>query len=88
MAERRIVAGGRGVVCFSSNYSWLDGLSFTGMRKRVLEGFDAIWIDSMNGDRYRTGKVAPTGAPNPSVFSTTFKSPLSDPPWSPLLGAS
>ena len=33
MAERRIAEKtGRGVVCFISNYSWLDGLSFTGMR--------------------------------------------------------
>ena len=31
MAERRIAEKtGRGVVCFISNYSWLDGLSFTG----------------------------------------------------------
>lgn len=35
MAERRIVERtGRGIVCFISNYSWLDGLSFTGMRER------------------------------------------------------
>ena len=33
MAEHRIVEQtGQGVVCFISNYSWLDGLSFTGMR--------------------------------------------------------
>jgi hypothetical protein len=25
--------GGRGIVCFISNYSWLDGLSFTAMRE-------------------------------------------------------
>ena len=41
MAERRIAGKtGRGVVCFISNYSWLDGLSFTGMRERYLEAFD------------------------------------------------
>ena len=35
MAERRIAEKtGRGVVCFISNYSWLDGLSFTGMAAR------------------------------------------------------
>ena len=40
MAERRIAEKtGRGVVCFISNYSWLDGLSFTGMRERYLEAF-------------------------------------------------
>jgi hypothetical protein len=37
MAERRIVElTGQGVVCFISNYSWLDGLSHTGMRERYL----------------------------------------------------
>ena len=42
MAERRIAEKtGRGVICFISNYSWLDGLSFTGMRERFLEAFDA-----------------------------------------------
>ena len=71
MAERRIVERtGRGVVCFISNYSWLDGLSFTGMRERYLEAFDAVRIDCLNDDKYKTGKVAPDGTPDPSIFST------------------
>ena len=71
MAERRIAEKtGRGVVCFISNYSWLDGLSFTGMRERYLEAFDAIRIDCLNGDKYRTGKTTPDGSPDPSIFST------------------
>ena len=71
MAERRIAEKtGQGVACFISNYSWLDGLSFTGMRERYLEAFDAIRIDCLNGDRYKTGKVAPDGTPDPSIFST------------------
>ena len=71
MAERRIAEKtGRGVVCFISNYSWLDGLSFTGMRERYLEAFDAVRIDCLNGDKYKTGKVAPDGSPDPSIFSS------------------
>ena len=71
MAERRIAQKtGRGVVCFISNYSWLDGLSFTGMRERYLEAFDAIRIDNLNGDKYKTGKTTPDGKPDPSIFST------------------
>ena len=71
MAERRIAEKtGRGVVCFISNYSWLDGLSFTGMRERYMEVFDTIRVDCLNGDKYKTGKVAPDGSPDPSVFST------------------
>lgn len=73
MAERRIVEmTGKGVVCFISNYSWLDGLSFTGMRERFLDVFDRISIDSLNGDKYRTGKLTPDGKPDPSVFSTEW----------------
>ena len=71
MAERRIAEKtGRGVVCFISNYSWLDGLSFTGMRERYLEAFDAIRVDCLNGDKYKTGKTTPDGRPDPSIFST------------------
>ena len=71
MAERRIAEKtGRGVVCFISNYSWLDGLSFTGMRERFLEAFDSIRIDNLNGDKYKTGKTTPDGDPDPSIFST------------------
>ena len=71
MAERRIAEKtGRGIVCFISNYSWLDGLSFTGMRERYLESFDAIRIYCLNGDKYKTGKTTPEGEPDPSIFST------------------
>ena len=71
MAERRIAEKtGRGVVCFISNYSWLDGLSFTGMREHYMEAFDVIRIDCLNGDKYKTGKTTPDGTPDPSIFST------------------
>ena len=73
MAERHIVEGsGRGIVCYISNYSWLDGLSFTAMRERYLDAFDTIWIDNLNGDKYKTGKRTPDGQPDPSVFSTEW----------------
>jgi Type ISP C-terminal specificity domain/N-6 DNA Methylase len=62
--------GGSGIVCFISNYSWLDGLSFTVMRERYLEAFDDIRIDCLNGDKFKTGKTTPDGRPDPSIFST------------------
>ena len=40
------------------------------MRERYLESFDAIRIDCLNGDKYKTGKTTPEGAPDPSIFST------------------
>ena len=71
MAERRIAEiTGKGIVCFISNYSWLDGLSFSGMREHYLDAFDAIRIDCLNGDRFKTGKTTPDGNPDPSIFST------------------
>ncbi len=71
LAERQIAErSGRGVVCLISNYSWLDGLSFTGMRERLMEAFDSLWLDNLNGDKYKTGKLTPEGKPDPSIFST------------------
>ena len=73
MAERKIVEKtGKGIICFISNYSWLDGLSFTGMRERYEDQFDRIWIDCLNGDKYKTGKLTPEGEPDPSIFSTEY----------------
>ncbi|TAM54403.1 MAG: DNA methyltransferase [Acidobacteria bacterium] len=70
MAERKIVDGtGRGVVCFISNYSWLDGLSFTGMREHFLDAFDRIWIDNLHGDRI-ISEYAPDGRTSETVMAT------------------
>ncbi len=75
MAERRIAEKtGRGVVCFISNYSWLDGLSFTGMRERYLEAFDAIRIDNLHGDRI-ISEYAPDGRTSETVFAIRGQSP-------------
>ncbi len=71
LAEKRIgEVGGRGIVCYISNYSWLDGLSHPVMRERLARRFDAIWIDNCNGDKYKTGKRTPNGRPDQSMFTT------------------
>ena len=75
MAERRIAEKtGRGVICFISNYSWLAGLSFTGMRKRYLEAFDAVRIDNLHGDRI-ISEYAPDGRTSETVFALRGQSP-------------
>ncbi len=75
MAERRIVEKtGQGVVCFISNYSWLDGLSFTGMRERYLEAFDAVRIDNLHGDRI-ISEYAPDGRTSETAFAIHGQSP-------------
>ena len=73
LAEKRIAEhGGRGVVSFISNFSYLGDPSFVVARRRFLDGFDAIWLDCMNGDSRETGKLTPDGNPDPSVFSTEW----------------
>jgi predicted helicase len=75
MAERRIVEGtGQGIVCYISNYSWLDGLSFTGMRERYMEVFDRSWIDNLHGDRI-ISEYAPDGRTSETVFAMEGTSP-------------
>lgn len=78
IAERRIVGdsrvhgndGGCGIISFISNNAWLDGLSHVSMRTRYIDTFQSIYIDNLNGDKYRTGKTTPEGKPDPSAFST------------------
>lgn len=75
LAERQIVErSGKGVICYISNYSWLDGLSFTGMRERYLEVFDKIWIDNLHGDRI-ISEYAPDGRTSETVFAVKGTSP-------------
>jgi predicted helicase len=75
MAERRIVEkSGQGIVCFISNYSWLDGLSFTGMREHYLDSFDSIWVDNLHGDRI-ISEYAPDGRTSETVFAVQGTSP-------------
>jgi hypothetical protein len=71
LAERRIAEKtGRGVVCYISNFSYLDDPSFVIMRQRFLGSFQRMWFDCMNGDSRETGKRTPDGKPDPSVFSS------------------
>lgn len=73
LAERRIAEqGGRGVVCFISNSSYIHGDSFVVMREHLLGNFNRIWIDNLNGDSRATGKTTPDGLPDPSAFSTSY----------------
>jgi len=75
VAERCIAERtGRGVVCLITNNSWLDGLSHTGMRERLMDAFHEISIDNLNGDKRRTGKTTPDGKPDPSIFTSSINS--------------
>ncbi len=73
LAERRIAEQtGKGIICYISNYSYLNDPSFVVMRQRFLKEFDELWFDCMNGDSRETGKLTLEGLPDPSVFSTEY----------------
>jgi len=52
-----------GIVSLISNSSYLAGRSHPVMRESLIGNFDRIWIDNLNGDKYKTGKVIPDGEP-------------------------
>jgi hypothetical protein len=76
LAEKRIgEVAEYGVVSFISNSSYLTGRSHPLMRESLLRNFHEIWIDNLNGDKYRTGKIIPEGVPgagssDQSIFTT------------------
>ncbi len=76
LAERQIgERAEHGIVSYISNSSYLVGRSHPLMRESLLKTFSSIWIDNLNGDKYRTGKVIPKGLPgegtsDQSAFTT------------------
>ena len=50
--------GGEGVVAFVTNNSFLDGVAFDGMRKRLANDFDAIYILDLGGNARKGLKVS------------------------------
>ncbi|MER9682450.1 N-6 DNA methylase [Mesorhizobium sp. M0184] len=76
MAEERIGEVAKfGIVSYISNSSYLTGRSHPIMRKSLLSNFHDVWIDNLNGDKYKTGKLIPeglsgAGTSDQSAFST------------------
>jgi hypothetical protein len=76
LAEERIGEAAKyGIVSYISNSSYLTGRSHPIMRKSLLSNFHKVWIDNLNGDKYRTGKLIPAGLPgagsaDQSAFTT------------------
>ena len=86
MAERRIARRRpRRVVCFISNYSWLDGLSFTGMRERYWRHsmLSASTVSTATSTRLASRRLTATETPASSrhrrprlAFKLAPRSPL------------
>lgn len=75
LAERRIAEqGGRGVVSFISNHSWVSDPSFVVLREHLLNSFDKLWIENMHGNR-KISEYAPDGRTSETVFAQRGFSP-------------
>jgi hypothetical protein len=71
VAERRIAERtGKGIISYISNFGWLGDPSGVVMRRHLLQAFDRVYIDNLNGDSRETGKKTPAGDPDPSIFSS------------------
>ena len=71
VAERRIAERtGKGIISYISNFGWLGDPSAVLMRRHLLNAFDRVYIDNLNGDSRETGKKTPAGEPDPSIFSS------------------
>ena len=58
---------GEGILAYINNNSFLDNLTFRGMRWRLLRSFDKIYILDLHGNSQRKER-APDGSPDKNVF--------------------
>ncbi|WP_216322249.1 type ISP restriction/modification enzyme [Deinococcus aestuarii] len=73
LAEWRLSENGqrRGVVSFISNSSWLTGLSHPVMREHLLNNFDRVWVDNLQGSALARER-SERGASDMSIFSNEY----------------
>lgn len=78
LAEERIgISASKGIVSYISNSSWLTGRSHPMMRQSIVRNFREIWIDNLNGDKFKTGKIIPKGIPGAGTRDdSAFTTPL------------
>lgn len=66
-AEHMIEKNGEGVLGFISNHGYLDNPTFRGMRYRLLETFDKIFVFDLHGNANKK-EVSPDGSADKNVF--------------------
>jgi type I restriction-modification system DNA methylase subunit len=66
-AHWKIEQAGRGVIGFITNNSYLSGIIHRGMRRKLLETFDEIYILNLHGSS-RIDERPPAGKKNENVF--------------------
>ena len=66
-AHWKIDQAGKGILGFITNNSYLSGVIHRGMRRRLLETFDEIYILNLHGSS-RIGEKTPEGSKDENVF--------------------
>ncbi|MBI5675994.1 MAG: N-6 DNA methylase [Nitrospirae bacterium] len=66
-AHWKIEQDGKGIIGMITNNSYLSGLIHRGMRKKLLDSFDDIYILNLHGNS-RIGEKAPDGSKDENVF--------------------
>lgn len=66
-AHWKIDQAGKGILGFITNNSYLSGVIHRGMRKKLLETFDEIYILNLHGSS-RIGEKTPEGSKDENVF--------------------
>ena len=67
LSESLIEKNGEGVLGFITNHGYLDNPTFRGMRWRLLDTFDRIWVLDLHGNAKKK-EVTPEGRPDKNVF--------------------
>jgi predicted helicase len=66
-AHWKIAQAGKGILGFVTNNSYLSGIIHRGMRRKLLETFDEIYILNLHGSS-RIGEKTPEGGKDENVF--------------------
>ena len=67
LSSHLIEKNGEGVLGFITNHGYLDNPTFRGMRWRLLDTFDRIWVLDLHGNAKKK-EVTPEGRPDNNVF--------------------
>lgn len=66
-AQWKIQQAGRGIVGMITNNTYLDGPTFRGMRRSLMDTFDDIYLLDLHGNS-RKDEASPDGNPDQNVF--------------------
>lgn len=64
----------RGIVCYVSNYSWINHKTAAPVRQSLLSHFDQFWVDNLHGNR-QISEYGPDGKTSETIFALEGFSP-------------